>query len=283
MTSTQRLRVEVQKKKVAKKAADDLEWWSGKGGKLPELQRRTLNARIQETDLLLRNPRMAEGCLAVEVPLYRLDLELRAWIDHPTPNAPLTQDSFRVSVLRMIRDQLSRATATVTHILSSVLSAIGFSAFTPSLLGAGDPHDYNVTFEFIKVTKKSGSPVYSFMKLEEHPVRWLLRCFGEYMDRSLDSMPDHRVQFSPDRWQREVLDSLDEEASVLVVAPTSAGKTFISFYAMERVLRSSDDGILVYVAPTKALVTQVCFSLSSRLLLPLTLITLDCCRSVGEV
>ena len=49
-----------------------------------------------------------------------------------------------------------------------------------------------------------------------------------------------------------------------LIAPTSAGKTFISFYAMERVLRESDDGILIYVAPTKALVTQVAAEVYAR-------------------
>ena len=71
----------------------------------------------------------------------------------------------------------------------------------------------------------------------------LLHC-GPYMDRNLDSAPDSRVPFHPDRWQRRVLDDLDRQKSVFVVAPTSAGKTFISFYAMEKILRESDDSVL---------------------------------------
>lgn len=87
---------------------------------------------------------------------------------------------------------------------------------------------------------------------------------GPYMDRNLDSAPDIRVPFNPDGWQRKVLDELDADRSVFVVAPTSAGKTFISFYAMERILRLNDDSILVYIAPTKALVNQIGAEIQAR-------------------
>ncbi|TGZ81795.1 P-loop containing nucleoside triphosphate hydrolase protein [Ascodesmis nigricans] len=91
-----------------------------------------------------------------------------------------------------------------------------------------------------------------------------LEYFGPFMDRNMDSAPDDRVPFEPDGWQRKVLDELDSENSVFVVAPTSAGKTFISFHAMKKVLRSDDNGVLVYVAPTKALVNQIAAEVISR-------------------
>ncbi|KAJ3250155.1 hypothetical protein HK104_007497 [Borealophlyctis nickersoniae] len=84
------------------------------------------------------------------------------------------------------------------------------------------------------------------------------------MDRTVDARDDHRVNFKPDAWQREVLDVLDKDESVIVVAPTSAGKTFVGFYAMERVLRQGDEGVVVYVAPTKALVNQIAAEVYGR-------------------
>lgn len=87
---------------------------------------------------------------------------------------------------------------------------------------------------------------------------------GPYLERSFDSAPDPRVPFYPDAWQRKVLDAIDDDKSLFVVAPTSAGKTFISFYAMKKVLQASNDDVLVYVAPTKALVNQIAAEIQAR-------------------
>jgi len=114
-----------------------------------------------------------------------------------------------------------------------------------------------------------------------------------------EGTPDERVKrFHPDDWQRELMDCVEESetwrrelkttmaksrcneataskmlaekgikpCSTVVSAPTSSGKTFISFYVMEKVLRepSAGQGIVVYVSPTKALVNQVQADLYAR-------------------
>lgn len=103
------------------------------------------------------------------------------------------------------------------------------------------------------------------LPLDTTPRQFLLEHCGPYLERSFDSAPDPRVpSFHPDAWQRKVLDAIDANKSVLAVAPTSAGKTFISFYAMKTVLQANDDDILVYVAPTKALVNQIAAEVQAR-------------------
>ena len=81
----------------------------------------------------------------------------------------------------------------------------------------------------------------------------------------------------------QLLDAVDNGDSALVVAPTGSGKTFISYYAMEKVLRADDESVIAYagfrqgfscimckerciryVSPTKALVNQVYHEVEAR-------------------
>lgn len=102
------------------------------------------------------------------------------------------------------------------------------------------------------------------LSLSQASMDFQLNYCGPYFDRSVDAATDPRVPFQPDAWQRKVLDAIDARKSMLVVAPTSAGKTFISFYAMKQVLEATDGDVLVYVAPTKALVNQIAAEVQAR-------------------
>lgn len=87
---------------------------------------------------------------------------------------------------------------------------------------------------------------------------------GDKLKRSTGSASDKRVLFEPDKWQTALLDLVDENKSVVVSAPTSSGKTFICFYAIEKILRSSDTNVVVFCLPTKALVNQVSIDIYAR-------------------
>ena len=87
-----------------------------------------------------------------------------------------------------------------------------------------------------------------------------LEHMGYLLPRPAPKVKDPRItSFTPDEWQRTLLDVVDSRESALVCAPTSSGKTFISYYCMEKVMRDTafKDGVLVFVAPTKDLINQI--------------------------
>ncbi|GLI65721.1 hypothetical protein VaNZ11_009317 [Volvox africanus] len=89
-------------------------------------------------------------------------------------------------------------------------------------------------------------------------VRFQLRCMGDRLERLASGVPDPRVAFIPDHWQRRLLDIVDEGGSAVVSAPTSSGKTFISSYVIRKVLDAHRGrGRVVIVVPTKVLVLQI--------------------------
>lgn len=63
--------------------------------------------------------------------------------------------------------------------------------------------------------------------------------------------PLDRNQFILDEWQKQVIRHIDNKDSVIVMCPTSAGKTVLSTYV------SSCDGRILFVVPTEPLAMQV--------------------------
>ena len=57
-----------------------------------------------------------------------------------------------------------------------------------------------------------------------------------------------------DRFQKEAIDAINQEHSVIVTAPTGAGKTVIAEYAVEKCLQTNKR--VIYTAPIKALSNQ---------------------------
>ena len=71
------------------------------------------------------------------------------------------------------------------------------------------------------------------------------------------------LRYDPEPWQLHMIDAVDQGRSLLVVAPTSSGKTWAAEYAAFKVLRDHDgDSMVAYVLPTNALVNQTFASLT---------------------
>lgn len=218
-----------------------------------------LTARYEKAKkyLVNLNTDIKRKALEAEVRLYMLNVLLKMWIDHcrrDDKEEGLYTAALIFDAVRAICG-LSSVTKTVAASLQKTIDRLKL----PSLQVPQTEGDRKLPFQLI-LEETSIADIALSLSPEEFQ---LLYC-GPYFDRTMDSAPDPRVSFEPDAWQRKVLDEIDARRSLLVVAPTSAGKTFISFYAMKQVLESSNDDVLVYVAPTKALVNQIAAEVQGR-------------------
>ncbi|CAG0903899.1 unnamed protein product, partial [Darwinula stevensoni] len=99
----------------------------------------------------------------------------------------------------------------------------------------------------------------------ESSIRFQMLHMGPHLKREYRTDPDPRInKFIPDTWQRQMFDAIDMSQSMLIVAPTSSGKTYASYYCIRKVLQMDNESVVVYVAPTKALVNQVAATVYAR-------------------
>ncbi|KAF2021325.1 DEAD/DEAH box helicase [Aaosphaeria arxii CBS 175.79] len=221
----------------------------------PNLATKYQKARQYQNTL---NNDLKRDTLEAEVRLYQLNILLEMWIGFCRNN----QKEQNLHLAALVFDTISsfqKFRRPITKTIANSLTTSNKLLKLPQLVLPSPTEDRALSFNFVL---KASPTVDITIPLPAQRFQ-LLHC-GPYFERSIDSAPDHRVPFEPDAWQRKVLDEIDARNSLLVIAPTSAGKTFISFYAMKQVLEANNDDILVYVAPTKALVNQIAAEVQAR-------------------
>uniref|UniRef100_A0A8C9GET9 RNA helicase n=1 Tax=Piliocolobus tephrosceles TaxID=591936 RepID=A0A8C9GET9_9PRIM len=179
----------------------------------------------------------------------------KAWKEHCRGEGKISKDlSIAVQMMKRIHSLLERypeiLEAEHHQYIAKCLKYLGFNDLANSL-------DPTLMIGDDKKKKK-----YS---IDIGPARFQLQYMGHYLIRDERKNPDPRIQdFIPNTWQRELLDVVDKNESAVIVAPVSAGKTYASYYCMEKVLRESDDGVVVYIVPAKSLVGQVAATVENR-------------------
>lgn len=223
LSKAEQIRQANTKQKAAQADASADTWWRNQ---LEELKKHSLTKQQEALDLLFRNPKAQEEWLKAEMTLYRLDLVVRSWIEDPKAEDTVVAERYRVRILAEIKNvgSMKGCTPSIRKTLAGLLNALGMGGVELSKHSLGDSADRNPLFSFTRTWSKSKErPAYPYFPIEESPVEFQLRAFGDFMDRSMDSKVDHRTSFDPDAWQRVVLDKVDQRSSMLVVAPTSAG------------------------------------------------------------
>ncbi|CAG8615451.1 503_t:CDS:2 [Ambispora gerdemannii] len=251
--------IEANKEKNLEKVAADsqrvLGTWSAEIDRL-----KGTGEKLKRLSGLLKNPeKLKHPPTMMKMQLIKLQLQVQFWADELNKDNRDGRTDFSKAmdvyrqVFNIFHEFSNILTNEVKQILEKVLDRLGMESSARKLR------------EFIPKTKTSKSEcLFQFpskpinLPVELSDARFQLKYGGHSMDRDTNAVDDPRIKtFRPDPWQVEVLDIIDRKESALVCCPTSSGKTFIAFYAMEQILREDDKGIIVYVAPTKALVNQI--------------------------
>ncbi|KAK5987164.1 putative helicase [Cladobotryum mycophilum] len=247
---------EIQQRRELAKRATVVTYWDATCGEI-ERDPSLINRYLKTVKFLLDRSKEDTQAIGPDIYLYLSNILGKVWAE--TSSRPQQDPRRGLYLIAMIWNWLQQ------------ISAIGASK---AVVKAVEELEHRLKLPALPIPIGSQAQALCFKfdykalknvpKFIDDPRILQLEHGGPYMERRFDSQPDERVPFDPDAWQRKVLDSIDANNSLLVIAPTSAGKTFISFYAMKKVLEESDDGVLVYVAPTKALVNQIAAEIGAR-------------------
>ncbi|XP_036137795.1 probable ATP-dependent RNA helicase DDX60 isoform X2 [Molossus molossus] len=232
--------------------------WNVLSYSIKEEMKENLNSGIQSLEDFLKSCK--SNLVKYQVEMVGLTACLKAWKEHcrSQEEGETTKDlSIAVQMMKRIHSLLEKYPEHLQEqdlqLIARCLKYLGFDEL------AGSLYPTQVAEDGIKEKKKKKYSV------GIGPVRFQLQYMGHYLIRNERKDPDPRVpDFIPDTWQRELLDVVDNNESAVIVAPTSSGKTYASYYCMEKVLKESNEGVVVYVAPTNALVNQVAATVQNR-------------------
>ncbi|XP_064441326.1 probable ATP-dependent RNA helicase DDX60 isoform X3 [Mirounga angustirostris] len=243
---------ENKKRLFAKEEEKEEKKWSVLSFSIEEEMKENLNSGIKNLEEFLKSCK--SNSVKFRVEMVALTACLKAWKEHC--RGETTKDlNIAVQMMKRIHSLMEKYPELLQEadqqLIARCLKYLGFDELASSL------YPTQVARDDMKKTDKYSIGI--------GPVRFQLQYMGHYLIRDERKDPDPRVQdFIPDTWQRELLDVVDNNESAVIVAPTSSGKTYASYYCMEKVLKESSEGVVVYVAPTKALVNQVAATVQNR-------------------
>ncbi|KAK2115069.1 putative ATP-dependent RNA helicase ddx60 [Saguinus oedipus] len=238
---------ENKKRLFAKEEQKEEQKWNSLAFSIEEEMKATLHSGIKKLEDFLKSCKSSSVKLRVE--MVGLTACLKAWKEHcRSEEGKTTKDlSVAVQMMKRIHSLMEKYSELLQEddrqLIARCLKYLGFDELASSLHPTQDAEND------VKAKKRNKYSV------GMGPARFQLQYMGHYLIRDERKDPDPR---------RELLDVVDKNESAVIVAPTSSGKTYASYYCMEKVLRESDDGVVVYVAPTKALVNQVAATVQNR-------------------
>ncbi|KAM4836866.1 putative ATP-dependent RNA helicase DDX60 [Thomomys bottae] len=246
---------ENKKRLLAKEEQKDEQKWNALSLSIEEEMKKNLHSGLKKLEDFLKSCK--SNSVKIQGEMVGLMACLKTWKEHCQAKGNIRKDlNIAVQMMKRIHSLIDKYSEllqeTDRKFIAKCLKYLSFDELASSLYPNQDTD----------AIKKKKNSKYS---VGIGPARFQLQYMGCDLVRDERKDPDPRVQdFIPDTWQRELLDIVDNYESAVIVAPTSSGKTYASYYCMERVLKESNEGVVVYVAPTKALVNQVVATVQHR-------------------